>query len=264
MRVPLFPMSMRINPAAFSPGEVLLWRHGVVEPDHIDLDAIAAAEGVAVRYRPLSGCEARLVVVDDRGIISVRHDAANIGRQRFSLAHELAHWMRDRHSGGALCSSDDISPSDLGARSKETEANAYASQLVLPDYLVAPRATALAPTLDAAQTLAKTFKSSMTAAAIKLVRHVPVPAWVVCHRPNRAGWFIRGRAAPPDLFVITAELHHDSPAFALLYGNQGGRTPIHLEPASRWLSGPVTRGKDVQCQSMRLPEGSVLTILSLK
>jgi hypothetical protein len=255
---------MRINPAAFSPGEALLWRHGIVEPEHIDLDAIAAAEGVAVRYRPLSGCEARLVVVEDRGIISVRQDAANIGRQRFSLAHELAHWMRDRHSGGALCSSDDISPSDLGARSKETEANAYASQLVLPDYLVAPRAIELAPTLDAAQSLAKTFKSSMTAAAIKLVRHVPGPAWVVCHRPNRPGWFIRGRAAPPDLFVITAELHHDSPAFTLLYGSQGGRTPIYLEPASRWLSGAVTRGKNVQCQSMKLPEGSVLTILSLR
>ena len=260
----LFPMNMRIDPAAFSPGEALLWHHGVVEPEHIDLDAIAAAEGVVVRYRQLSGCEARLVVADDRGIISVRQNAANIGRQRFSLAHELAHWMRDRHSGGALCSSEDISPSDLGARSKETEANAYASQLVLPDYLVAPRAAALSPTLDAAQMLANTFKSSMTAAAIKLVRHIPVPAWVVCHRPYRPGWFIRGRSAPVDLFVVTAELHHDSPAFALLYGNQGGRTPIHQEPASRWLSGSITRGKDVQCQSMKLPEGSVLTMLSLK
>lgn len=263
-RVQLFPTSMRIDPIAFSPGEALLWRHGVVEPDHIDLDAIAAAEGVVVRYRPLSGCEARLVVVDDRGIISVRNDSANIGRQRFSLAHELAHWMRDRHSGGALCSSDDISPSDMGARSKETEANAYASQLVLPDYLVAPRASSMAPSLDAAQTLAKTFKSSMTAAAIKLIRHITVPAWVVCHRPARPGWFIRGGAAPSDLFVLTAELHHESPAFALLYGDQGGRTPIHLEPASHWLSGSTARGKDVQCQSMKLPGGSVLTVLSLK
>lgn len=255
---------MRIDPTAFSPAEALLWRHGVVEPEHIDLDTIAAAEGVAVRYRPLSGCEARLVVVNDRGIISVKPNAINIGRQRFSLAHELAHWMRDRHSGGALCSSDDISPSDMGARSKETEANAYASQLILPDYLVAPKASVLAPTLDATQTLASTFKSSMTAAAIKLVRHIPVPAWIVCHRPDRAGWFIRGSAAPADVFVVTAELHYESPAFALLYGNQGGRTPIHQEPASRWLSGAITWGKDVQCQSMKLPEGSVLTMLSLK
>jgi hypothetical protein len=255
---------MNIDPTTFSPGEALLWSYGVVEPGHIDLDAIAAAEGVSVRYRPLSGCEARLVLVDDRGIISVRPNAANIGRQRFSLSHELAHWMCDRHSGGALCSSEDISPSNMGARSKETEANAYASQLVLPDYLVAQMASALAPTLDSAQTLAKTFRSSMTAAAIKLVRHVPFPAWIVCHRPNRAGWFVRGGAAPADVFVGTTELHHESPAFALLYGNLGGKTPVHQEPASRWLSSPITRGKDVHCQSMKLPDESVLTILSLK
>lgn len=255
---------MRIDPTAFSPGEALLWRMGVVEPEHIDLDGLAAAEGVEVRYRPLSGCEARLVVVDNRGIISVRPNTAHPGRQRFSLAHELAHWMRDRHTGGALCSSDDISASNLAARSKETEANAYASQLVLPDYLVAPRASELSPTLDAAQSLARTFRSSLTAAAIKLVRHVRVPAWVVCHRRYRAGWFIAGRAAPSEVFVITAELHHDSLAFALLYGDQPGRTPVHQEPASRWLSGSLTRGKDVRCQSMKRPDGSVLTVLSLK
>lgn len=255
---------MRVDPSSFSPGEALLWRHGIVEPEHIDLDALAASLGVDVRYRPMTGCEARLVVSGERGVISVRLNAANLGRQRFSLAHELAHWMRDRHSGGALCSSDDISASDLGARSKESEANAYASQLVLPDYMVAPIASALVPTLDAAQGLARTFKSSLTAAAIKLVRHAPVPAWVVCHRPNAKGWFRPGGAAPSGVFVLTDELHHDSPAFALLYGPDGGRTAPHMEPSSRWLSGASVRGKDVRCQSMKIPDGTVLTVLSLK
>jgi hypothetical protein len=257
-------MSMKIDPSSFSPGEALLWRHGIIQPEHIDLDALAAALGVEVRYRPMTGCEARLLVVGERGVISVRSNAANIGRQRFSVAHEIAHWMRDRHAGGVLCSSDDISASDVGARSKETEANAYASQLVLPDYLVAPLASAMAPTLDAAQSLARTFKSSLTAAAIKLVRHVPVPAWLVCHRPNAKGWFKPGGAAPSDVFVLTAELHHDSPAFALLYGQENGRTVPHVEPASRWLSGATVRGKDVRCQSMKVPDGTVLTIFSMK
>ena len=213
---------MRIDSSSLSSGEALLWKHGLIEPEHIDLEGLAAAEGAEVRYRPLSGCEARLVVVENRGIISVRNHATNTGRQRFSLAHELAHWMHDRHAGGVLCSSDDISASEVGSRSKETEANAYASQLVLPDFQIRPRARALAPTLDAAQGLARTFRSSLTAAAIKLVRHVSVPAWVVCHRANAKGWFVRGGAAPADAFVLTDELHHDSPAFALLYGPEGG------------------------------------------
>lgn len=255
---------MKIDPSSFSEGETLLWRHGVVEPNHIDLEALAAAQGVQVRYRPLIGCEARLVVVGEQGVISVRANPANIGRQRFSLAHELAHWVRDRHDGGALCSSDDISAMGGEARSKEMLANAFASQLILPDYLVAPLATAMAPSLDAAQELARIFKSSLTAAAIKLVKHVPMAAWVVCHRPRSKGWFVRGGAAPADVFVLTDELHHDSPAFSLLHGDGGGRSTLHVEPSSRWLSGVSVRGKEVRCQSMKVPDGTVLTVLSLK
>ncbi len=255
---------MKIDPSSFSDGEKLLWRHGVVDPDHIDLDALAAAQGVQVRYRPLTGCEARLVVVGDQGVISVRATPASVGRQRFSLAHELAHWVRDRHEGGTLCSSDDISATGGEARSKEALANEFAGQLILPDYLVLPRVVGMAPTLDAAQKVAKDFRSSLTAAAIKLVKHVPVAAWVVCHRPQTKGWFVRGGAAPTDVFVVTDEVHHESPAFSLLYGNGGGRSTVHVEPAQRWLSGPSVRGKEVRCQSMKVPDGTVLTLVSLK
>ena len=252
---------MRIDPATLSPGEALLWRHGITAPEHIDLDELAASEGAEVRYRELDGCEARLVVYGGRGIISVRKDQRNAGRQRFSLAHELAHWMRDRKAGGLMCAADDISPSNVEARSREAEANAYASQLILPDYLVVPRAGDLPLTLEGAQKLAQMFASSLTAAALKLIRHTVRPAGIVCHKPNGKFWFSRGRGLPSDAFILP-ELHHESPAFALLYGNDGGRTQPHKEPASRWLSGASIRGKEVVCQSMKVPDGSVLTILS--
>jgi hypothetical protein len=254
---------MRIDPTKLTPGEDLLWRHGITAPEHIKLDAIAEAEGAEVRYRPLGGCEARLVVLGDRGIISVKSDGANPGRQRFSLAHELAHWMRDRRAGGLLCASDDISPSNIEARSIESEANAYASQLVLPDYLVAQRAPSIAITLDGAQILAREFRSSLTSAAIKLVRHATLPACVVCHRQNATAWFYKGRAWPSGVW-IAQELHYDSPAFSLLYGDAGGRTPPHKEPATRWVSGTSFVSREVRCQSMKVPDGTVLTVLDFQ
>lgn len=253
---------MRIDPTAFSPGEALLWRHGVVAPEHIDLDAIAAAEGVEVRYRALDGCEARLVVFGERGIISVKPEPKYRGRQRFSLAHELAHWMRDRNVGGVLCAAEDISPSNTEAKDRESAANAYASQLVLPDYLVVTRAAGLSFTIDAAEELAGAFRSSLTAAVLKLVRHTDRAAAVVGHRPNGGHWFRKSRPLPSDAFIL-GELHHDSPAIKLLYGGEGGRTRPHAEPAARWISGASTRGKNVTCQSLKLPDGSVLTTLDL-
>lgn len=254
---------MRIDPSVFSPGEALLWQHGVVEPEHIDLDAIAASEGVEVRYRALDGCEARLVVFGERGIISVKPESKYRGRQRFSLAHELAHWMCDRTIGGALCAAEDISPSNTEAKDRESSANAYASQLVLPDYLVAPRAAGLGFTIDAAEALAGIFRSSLTAAVLKLLRHTDRAAAVLCHRPSGGRWFRKSRTLPPDAYILD-ELHYDGPAIKLLYGAEGGRTRAHAEPAARWMSGSSTRGKDVCCQSLKLPDGAVLTTLELR
>lgn len=253
---------MRIDTSALSAGELLLWRSGVIVPDDIDLDELAAVEGVEVRYRALDGCEARLVVQGDRGIISVKQDRKSLGRQRFSLAHELAHWMCDRGLGGRLCAADDISPSNTEARSRESEANVYASQLVLPDYLAAPLSKALPFTLDGAQELAKAFRSSLTAAALKLVRHSERPTALVCHKPTGSFWFRKSKSFPLDAF-IARELHHDSPAFALMYGTEGGRTKPHSEPASRWIPGYNKAGKDARCQSMKMPNGSVLSALEL-
>jgi len=253
---------MRIDTAALSPGEQLLWRHGVVEPEHIDLDELAAAHGVEVRYRQLDGCAARLVVLGDRGIISVKQDIRNPGRQRFSLAHELAHWMCDRKAGGRMCVADDISPRNTEAMGREAEANSYASQLVLPDYLAAPRAKAIPFTLDGAQDLAKTFRSSLTAAALKLLRHSEHPTALVCHSADGSYWFRKSRTFPSDAFICS-ELHHDSQGFTLLYGAEGGRTRPHAEPATRWMSSSGTRGKELRCQSMKMPNGSVLSTLAL-
>jgi hypothetical protein len=52
----------------------------------------------------------------------------------------------------------------------EANANSFASQLVLPDYLVVNWIGAQKPSLDVASKVASDFKSSLTAAAIKLAR----------------------------------------------------------------------------------------------
>jgi len=128
----------RIDPDRLSPAERLLWSYGIVEPAQIDLDALAFDQGALVRYRKLDGCEARLLAHGFGAIISINIQSRG-GRQRFSLAHELAHWMCDRNRSSFMCAKDDIGPQNSEAKSIEANANAYASQLILPDYLVLPR-----------------------------------------------------------------------------------------------------------------------------
>src|SRR5437016_5466206 len=90
-----------------SPAERLLKRFGVEQPSQIDLEAIAFELGALVVYDQLVGCDARIVGKGKRAIITVSSKSSP-ERQRFSLGHEIAHWVDGWHGVGFLCGKADI------------------------------------------------------------------------------------------------------------------------------------------------------------
>jgi len=248
---------MSVDPPTLSKAERLLWDYGVAQPAHIDLEAIAFDLNALVRYRRLDGCEARIVVNGERALISV-NEKSPVGRRRFSLAHELAHWIRDRSS--FQCVGDDIGPQNAEARNAESAANEFASQLVLPDYLVNPWIERKTVSLDTAAALATDFKVSLTAAAIKLVKRSAAPAVVACYSQTRLRWFRKNRAFPAEYFLVN-ELHAETDALSLVFGGTSGLSRTKDEPAHRWFTGPDVFRIAVRSQSVKLPEGDVLTVI---
>jgi len=251
---------MAVEVAKLSAPERLLWSHGVRKPEHIDLEAIAGAKGARVIYRKLDGCAARLVASADQAVISVALDD-NKGRQRFSLGHELAHWICDAKRSSFNCSNSDIGPQNAEAKTVEANANSFASQLVLPDYLVEPWMGDRKVNLDLAQSLGNTFQASVTASALKLVRRTKVAAAVVCHDQRRLKWFQRNLAFSSDFYILK-ELHQDTAAFDMAFGAAKGISRPKREAASLWLGGPGIYRMEIWSQSIKLPEGAVLTMLS--
>ncbi len=249
------------NLQQMSPAELLLWGFGITAPEHIDLEAIANAKGAEVVYRPLEGCEARLVARGDMAIISVNSNCGE-GRQRFSLAHELAHWICDRKSGVILCAKDDIGPQNAEARSIEAHANAYASQLILPNYLIDPWLQGRRISLETASQLGKEFNSSLSAAAIKVVKRAAARVCLACHSKTRLTWHQRSASFPYDFFV-QSELHYETDAFEMAFGSTGGMTKAIREPASRWLSGHDVFRIEAATQSVKLPDSTILTMINL-
>jgi Zn-dependent peptidase ImmA (M78 family) len=249
------------NGAERSKAEQLLLSYGIFKPDHIDLEAIAADQGAEVCYRSLGGCEARLVASGNQAIISVNRNS-NVGRQRFSLAHELSHWIWDRNTGSFMCANEDIGPQNAEARSVEAQANSNASQLLLPTYLVDPWLTDRKVTLDTAKQMAEDFRVSLTAAAIKLVRRTHSQACLVCHHQSGLAWRQRSISFPDEFFIL-GEIHQDTDAFRMLYGGMNGLSRPKREPASRWISGPAVYRMDITSQSIKLPDGTVLSVFCL-
>lgn len=250
-----------IDPSILSQPERLLWAHGVRSPEHIDLEAIAASRGARVIYRQLDGCAARLVASGDNAVISVAFDD-NQGRRRFSLGHELAHWICDANRTSFKCANVDIGPQNAEAKSVEASANNYASQLLLPDYLVVPWVGARPANLDLAQALANDFRASLTASAIKLAKRAKAPSVVACHDQTRLRWFLRNLAFPHEFFV-RGQLHQDTAAFDMAFGAASGMSRPKREPADRWFNGPGIYKREVSSQSVKLPDATVLSLISL-
>ena len=247
--------------SVLSPAESLLWGYGITEPKQIDLDAIACDQNVVVRYRRLEGCEARLVAGKNQAVISVNIVGSNLGRQRFSLAHELAHWLCDKRTGSFLCAKTDIGPQNAEAKSIESQANGFASQLLLPTYLVDPWLAGRAASLSTARALATEFRSSVTAAAIKLIKRIPSVAMVTRHGQGRLKWHLRSPSMSPEFYVLP-ELHQDTDAFTLSFGGTVADRP-RKEPATHWIAGPNAIRMEALSHSVRLPDGTVLSIVTL-
>jgi hypothetical protein len=160
--------------------EGLLKELGITQPKEIDVEAIAFYCGVLVRYRHLDGCAARIIGRADRAICSV-DPAGSRRRQRFSVGHELGHWMHDRGKAGYLCQKKDLRTPWGLLQSPEARANRYAAELLMPASMFKSAAHNRPMTLDTVSELGVGFKTSLTATAIRLVELGSFPAMVICH-----------------------------------------------------------------------------------
>lgn len=244
-----------------SKAEALLRELGIDRPDQIDLEAIAADLGAIVRYARLDGSEARIVGNGERAIITVA--SGGRPRQRFSIAHEIGHWVERHGRGGFLCGKEDISPQNDQTKSAEAQANAFASQLVLPSYLFDPMVAGLPVTLDTADKVGKVFQASLTATAIKMVRSADKPALVVCHSQEQREWFVRGPGVPEEYWPAQ-ELDCETDAFELLYSPDAqGKTTVRQAPGARWLTGRGAFSRTVRVQSVKVADGMIISIVVL-
>jgi Zn-dependent peptidase ImmA (M78 family) len=243
-----------------TPAEKLLQSLGIDDPKEIDLEAIAWHMGALVKRRPLDGCEALIVGNQRKAIISVNSSSIET-RQRFSIAHEIGHWHHHR-GRMLLCDGRDFG-SPTSPMSPEKQADDFASDLILPNYLFLPIARKLKRlNLKAGRDIAELFRASLTATLIKLVKSDYFPIMLVCHSQSGRKWPCR----PPSLqrfWYPKEELDPESPAFDLLF--RGGREdgiPRKIG-ADAWFDFRGAERYQIQEQSFSLPSNEILTLLVL-
>lgn len=163
----------------------------ITKPADIEIEDIAWDRGVAVIEAPLDSGEAWLIrkAGGKKGIIRVHQDIPEEGRKRFAIAHELGHWeLHPNESQFHL-----ITVGDLGllyARSpSEMEANAFASELLLPEFLFAPLCEKEQPSLALISKLAEEFRTTLSATAVRYIDLCTEPCAVIFSANSQVKWW---------------------------------------------------------------------------
>jgi Zn-dependent peptidase ImmA (M78 family) len=242
--------------------ERILHALGITDPQDIDLEAIAWTQGAVVNYRPLENCEARIIGSSRKAVISVNSRSPE-GRRRFSLAHELGHWHH--HRGRMLfCDKQDIGNFAGSAINPERQADAFASDLILPNFLLAPRIQKIKkPTLASARELSDEFCASLTSTLLKMTLSNTFPMIIACYNktmtrrwlekaPMIQPWWLPAQMLDPQTFA----------ADMLLNKAPEQKFPRKM-PADAWFDFKGAGRFEVSEQSFLLPDDEILAVLTL-
>lgn len=229
---------------------------GITEPDEIDVDAIAFHCGATVHCAPLKGCAAHIIGHGDRAVITI-DQASPKPRRRFSIGHELGHWMW--HRGRALsCQQKDIDK-PWSALDPEAVANGFAADLLMPEYLFRPRVEGKAVSFDIVDRMAGQFAVSRSAAAIRVVDLASYEAMVLCFSKAGIEWF-HGSKCVQGNFWPHKQLSPDSDAWDILMKGGTGSLRSQTVNADDWIDHEHAAKYEIMEHSIRYGD-DVLTVL---
>lgn len=227
-------------------------------PSEICVRDIAMSLGAYVRERELHGCEARLVRKGSMGIISVNETIPEEGRKRFAIAHEIGHFILHTGTQLILCDEEDMHVWKE-SKTREIEANEFAASLLMPHEIFIRFIKTGQPTFDVISDVAKEFRTTLTATALRYVDFSKEPCALVVSKDGFIKWYRRSDSF--DFHVKVGEkLSFDTFAFDYFDGVDLPKDPDSV-PARAWLAGKIDEESDLVEQSITL--GSYGVVLSL-
>jgi Zn-dependent peptidase ImmA (M78 family) len=245
------------------PGELaesLIDDFAIRDPKDIDVEAIAIDVGMQVRFRQLEGCAATLVGIKDHAVATISPSGSN-GRDRFSIGHELGHWLM--HRGQTFyCRAEYFGNYTQADRTKEKQADEFSSRLLMPTALLRPaigRFRVLS--LNDLRVLAADFATSAVAMAFRVTLLDDFPVILCCYSAERREWSL---AAPmvPKRWRLKQKLDEDSFAADYLSGRSAASSS-GKQCAEAWFENSDADEYEIREECVPYRMGQVLALLYL-
>jgi hypothetical protein len=224
-----------------------LW---VESPDEIDLIALAHKAGeLRIQEGGLENAEGRIVAPGKTGGTIRVKAGLNPGRRRFTIAHEIGHYILHPREG--LDHEDNAKNFTIWTDgAEEAEANLFAAELLMPEFLFRPRSWKEVPSLALIDNLAKEFSTSTLATAFQFTTHTIEQVALVVSVGGKIKWARRSKDFWP--FVATGALHPHSAAGEIISGKSGDTHKMVKTPAYAWLPRFANSDKDISEDSRYL------------
>lgn len=212
----------------------LIHRYGGTTPDAIDVDIYARAQGIEVETGWVPGGTAILVRGKQRSIIRVSATESDEHTLRWSIAHEIGHAVLEHPTTSA---GDVVHPvrrdSTTESRDYEAEANAFASELLMPRELVHPVVRSHEPTLEPGHVLVGSLNVSILAASRRVVELSTEPCAAVFSAYGRVTW-VTHSATFGEPIRKGQRLDPASVAARFFLGQPLATTPRLVQPRAWW------------------------------
>lgn len=204
-------------------------------PEEIDIEVIANLCKLTIEYGGLDSCEGRLITNANGGTIRVGINQSE-ERRRFTIAHEIGHYRLHKE---VLIIDNKQDFSSWHGRSVETEANIFAAELLMPEFLFATELKRKCPSMELVKNLSKKYRTSKLATAIQMLEFTQEPCNLVYSSNGQTKWCKWSKSFDQLGFYIPMHknLHEYSLAHELC-GAQSKSPQTHVRtPACAWLDG---------------------------
>jgi IrrE N-terminal-like domain len=162
----------------------------------VDLGRAAPRLGLEIRELNADGFDGALVRAREIpcGIIVIRESIREPGRKRFTLAHEIAHFLLPGHDQTELvCTKSDIGNWGDASKRIEREADDFAAEVLMPTAAVRPIVDSGEPSLQLIEKIAQRFETSLSAAAWRYCDLAKEQCAIVWSTEGRIDWSKRSQ-----------------------------------------------------------------------
>jgi hypothetical protein len=211
----------------------------------VPIEEIAEAlDIVEVRVAEFDGFEGMLLTDTARSTGGILANArGGLRRARFTIAHELGHYLLERHvlsdETCFRCRAADLREGreDNQHRIQETQANQFAAEILCPTEAVS-RTMSAEPDLRDGERLRDTFDVSVEAAVRRLVDVHDEPLAAIWSKDGQIRYFAKSHDFPFLTCKPKTRLPKDSPAARAVARGARGVTALVDAPPNAWTDQP--------------------------